>query len=96
MITKLSLVRDTEFKKLADNVKPDAKNRVNLHGIKVPQGVIYHIYCNRSGQIVLDPQVAVPASEVWLFQNPEALASIRRGLNEAKKGKTTKIGLKDL
>ena len=33
----------------------------------------------------------VPASEVWLFNNPEALASVRRGLADAAKGKVSKI-----
>ena len=28
-----------------------------------------------------------PASEAWLYQNPEALADVRRGLQEAAEGK---------
>ena len=33
----------------------------------------------------------VPASEVWLFNNPKALAAVRRGLADAAKGKVSKI-----
>ncbi len=96
MAAKTSIVRDTEFKKYAENVKPDTKNRVNLRGIRVPEGVIFHIYRNRSGQIVLDPQVTVPAAEAWLFNNTEALSSVRRGLIQAKQGKVTRVKPEEL
>ena len=33
----------------------------------------------------------VPASEVWLFKNAKALASVRLGLYYAGKGKVSKI-----
>jgi len=29
---------------------------------------------------------------LWLFRNPEALATVRRGLNEAARGKTKPLG----
>ncbi len=90
------VIKDQDFKKVADSVKPDAKKRVVLHSVQVQEGVSYHIYTNKLGQIVLDPQVNIPASEVWLFRNPEALASVKRGLLEAAKGRTTKIDLNTL
>jgi hypothetical protein len=43
-------------------------------------------------QIALDPQVSIPASEAWLYQNPKTLAAVRRGLQEAAEGKTAAIG----
>jgi hypothetical protein len=48
------------------------------------------------GQIVLDPQVTIPASEAWLFSDPDALASVRRGLSDAAKGKVSKLTLGSL
>jgi len=39
-----------------------------------------------------DPQVSDPASEVWLYRNPKALASVRQGLQEAAEGKAVSIG----
>jgi hypothetical protein len=43
------------------------------------------------GQIVLDPQVSIPASEAWLYRNPEALASVRRGLQDLAEGKVAYV-----
>ena len=96
MATKATIVRDSDFDMVAEGVKPDAKNRVNLRSIKVPDGVTYHVYRNRLGQIVLDPQVSIPAAEAWLFQDPEALASVRRGLSEAKRARVSRVNLDEL
>jgi hypothetical protein len=90
------IIRDTDFKKVAESVKPDAKKRVVLPKITLQEGVTYHIYRNSLGQIVLDPQVTIPASEVWLFNNPEALELVRQGLSDAAKGKVSKIDVASL
>ena len=42
------------------------------------------------------PQQIIPDSELWLYENPEALASFERGLKEAAEGKFTKINLDEL
>jgi len=92
-----TVIKDDNLKKLADSVKPDAKKRVHLpKGIVTGANITYHVYVNSFGQIVLDPQVSVPASEAWLFQDPEALASLRRGLEDAAKGKVSKVDLDTL
>jgi hypothetical protein len=90
------MIKNSDFRKIADSVKPDAKKRITLHNIQVREGVSYHIYSNSIGQIILDPQVTIPASEAWLFNNPDALASVRRGLSDAARGKVSKIDLKSL
>ncbi len=61
-------------------VKPDSKKRVVLKG---PLASHYRVYRNDAGQIILDPQVLVPAAEAWLFKNKKALASVRKGLEES-------------
>ncbi|MBE0431662.1 MAG: hypothetical protein IBX67_07530 [Dehalococcoidia bacterium] len=81
---------------VAASVKPDAKKRVVLPKALVEEGVTYHIYANKFGQIVLDPQVTIPASEVWLFKNPEALGSVQRGLADAAEGRVSKVDLDTL
>jgi hypothetical protein len=35
---------------------------------------------------------SIPTSEAWLYRDPEALASVRRGLQEAAEGKTIFLG----
>ena len=93
---KARIIKDTDFQRIAEGVKPDAKKRVVLPRIQAPEGVTYHIYTNSLGQIVLDPQVTIPASEAWLFNNPDALASVRRGLSDAAQGKMSKVNLDTL
>lgn len=90
------VIKDPDFKKIADSVKPDAKKRVALGKVQMREGVTYHVYSNSIGQIILDPQVTVPASEAWLFNNPDALESVRRGLSDAAEGKVSKIDLDNL
>jgi len=91
-----AVIKNMDFKRTAKSVKPDAKKRVVLPKELVSEEVTYHVYSNAQGQILLDPQVTVPASEAWLFSNPDALALVRQGLLDAAGGKVTKIDLDSL
>jgi len=93
---KTDFIKDDNFQVIADSIKPDAKKRVVLPKVLNEPGVTYRVYSNSIGQIILDPQVSIPASELWLYQNPEALAAVKQGLKEAAEGKFTKINLNDL
>jgi hypothetical protein len=90
------IIKNTDFQRVASGVKPDAKNRVLLKKALLREDITYHVYVNRLGQIVLDPQASVPACEAWLFNDPEALASVRRGLADAAQGKIARVDAKDL
>ena len=92
----VTIANDTDLTKVAEGVKPDAKNRVVLPKSLVGEGITYHIYSNRLGQIILDPQVTIPVSEAWLFNNPDALALVRRGLSDVAQGKVAKVDLDTL
>lgn len=78
---------------VARDVRPDAKNRVTLGKALVALGddVRFDVYRNANGQIILDPQVSIPAAEAWLYRSPVALDAVRRGLQEAGEGKAKKI-----
>lgn len=89
-------IKDDELLKLADGVKPDAKRRVLLPKQLIKEGVAYHVYANSQGQIVLDPQITIPASEAWLYQNKDALALVRQGLSDAAEGILSEVDLKAL
>src|SRR2546428_3356325 len=52
----------------------------------------FRIASNRAGQILLSPEVTVPAHEAWLYKNPDALAKVRTGLAEAASGKLRALG----
>ena len=90
------IIRNSKFRKVASNVKPDSKKRIVLSRACQAEDVTYHVYCNDIGQIVLDPQVSVPASEAWLFKNKEAQAVVAEGLRQAAEGKISKINLDEL
>ena len=39
----------------------------------------------KDGVILLRPAVTVPVTEAWLFQNKEALVSVTKGLEQARR-----------
>jgi hypothetical protein len=80
----VTTIRSTDLIKVANNVKPDAKKRVVLPTNLVQKDVTYAIYYTKIGQIVLDPQVTIPASELWLFEDKDALALVDRGMAETE------------
>jgi hypothetical protein len=91
-----TIIKNQDFTRITKSVKPDAKKRVILPKELVGEDITYHIYSNSLGQILLDPQVTIPASEAWLFNNPKALDLVRQGLVDAAEGKISKVDLKTL
>jgi hypothetical protein len=70
---------------------PDAKGRITLG--KLADGVSsFRGHREQDGSIVLRPYVEIPAHEHWIFQNPEALASLKRGLADAAAGRVVSRG----
>lgn len=94
MVNKL--IRDDTFKKIAVNVKPDAKKRIVISKAVLSDDITYHIYVNNIGQIILDPQVSIPASEAWLYKDKVALEAVLTGLKQSSEGKISKINLEEL
>ena len=61
----------------------DSKNRISLSKLlrfKNVSSVIASI--TEAGDILLKPMATIPARELWLFQNKDALASVKRGLSQ--------------
>lgn len=73
------------FRVIRSDVRSDDRGRVTI-GPEVIGDTQYRALVNQMGQIVLDPVITVPAREYWLLQNPEALASVVRGVEQAKRG----------
>jgi hypothetical protein len=73
----------------------DDRNRLTL-GELLKGAKRVRLYRNRRGEMLLQPVVEIPASEIWLFQNKEAFESVKKGLTEASEGKVTKLNLDDL
>lgn len=72
-------------------LRPDSKGRITLG--KLAEGVSsYRARPQKDGKIVLEPFVEIPAEERWLYENKEALASVKRGLADAKAGRLVSLG----
>ena len=72
-------------------VRPDAKGRITLGGLA--KGVSsFRITQEKGGRLVLEPFAEIPARELWLYKNPEALAMVKQGLRESAEGKTVRMG----
>ncbi len=91
-----TIVKNTDWETVNDSIKPDTKRRVALPKALVVRGVTFRVYRNRSGQILLDPQVTIPLSEAWLFNNPVALELVKQGLSDAAKGRVSEVDLDTL
>ena len=88
---------DERFVPIGDIKTIDSKNRINL-GEKILRVVdskvkadAYEVFIGEEGDILLRPVVTIPANEAWVYENPEVLKKIRKGLDEAGKGKTKKV-----
>jgi len=86
------VIKDPEFHLVETTQAPDSQNRLSLNSAIGQPSSIYNIYRNRVGQIVLDPIQAIPPEEAWLWENPEALASLERGLEDAAAGRVHYLG----
>jgi len=87
-----TIIKDENLTRIAENVRPDPKRRVLLPKALVKEGITYHIYINSFEQVILDPQVTIPTSELWVFENKDILASIDKGMTEAANGQVIKCG----
>jgi hypothetical protein len=85
-MTNSTVIKDDDFRLISEFAQPDAKKRVSL-GAAVSGATAYNIYRNNLGQLILDPVRAIPVSEIWLYENAPALASVKQGLRESAEGK---------
>lgn len=53
----------------------------------------FRISRQADGKIILDPLVEIPASDHWIYKNPEALASIMRGIEDVNAGRVFDLGI---
>jgi hypothetical protein len=70
-------------------LKPDSRQRLAFGKLLAAAGLGPNVRFAAkwsNGHFTLKPMVSVPASEEWLYANPEALASVKRGLAQAARG----------
>ena len=67
----------------------DSKGRISLGESYANRTMLVE---QHGDEIVLRLARVIPEREAWLYDNEKALASIRKGLNQAKAGKFAKKG----
>lgn len=82
---------DGEFHLLKTEIQPDDRGRITI-GQEVVGGQRYRVLVNANGQILLDPVVTIPTSELWLLRNAPAFASVLRGVTQAQAGALKSLG----
>jgi hypothetical protein len=90
-VSRIVVAVDDAFEVLKAEVQPDDRGRVSI-GQDFVGSAHYRILRNALGQIVLDPVVTIPATELWLFQNPQALGAVMRGVQQARSGEISSLG----
>ena len=89
----VALLKNSRFHRVTEYVKLDNRKRLGLDGARFPKNsTAYSVYENEAGQIILDPVRLVPESELWLFDNKEALAAVREGIEQAGRGEVHDLG----
>lgn len=78
------------FRVVKELVQPDSQGRLTLSAIAGAKS--YRVMINDAGQILLDPVLDIPEREAWLWQNPEALASVQQGIEQSAIGQTEALG----
>lgn len=74
------------------NLKLDAKKRITLGKLAPDDVSSYDVEVKENGVIVLYPKVEIPAREAWLFKNPQAIESVKKGLEDSAAGRVSKRG----
>jgi len=104
MAAKRTTVQSNKFERVGD-VALDARKRVSLaKALQSLNGALikksgankncdlrFEVHMNEAGQILLTPEIIHPR-EAWLYKNPKALASLRRGIRQAAQGKLHDLG----
>ena len=80
-----SLILDEDFVEVKSAARRDSRGRVAVGTDNAAD--LYVVSRNAHGQLLLTPVVQVPAHEMWLWNNPNALDSVRRGLADAAAGR---------
>jgi len=83
-----------EFQEI-DTRTIDSRNRLTIG--ELAQGFNrVKLYKSELGEILLKPVVEIPASELWLFNNKEALEDVQKGLKDLSEGKIIKLDIDKL
>lgn len=90
MVDRLDALSSLGFRVRKGYVRPDVEGRLTLGSVARHED--YRLLVNDKGQILLDPVVATPEGEVWLWASPPLRNSMERALNQAEDGQFVDLG----
>lgn len=70
----------------------DARKRISLAKLLPDYEVCSFRAYIEGDRIILEPMAEIPAHELWLYKNPQALKDVQEGLQQSKEGKVRKRG----
>jgi len=90
-------VTEEKFKSAGCGVL-DSKQRITLGTKIMKEEPLNHMEINAfeilvgdDGDILLKPMANIPSRELWIYQNPEVIKRIQKGLQDAREGKITEV-----
>ncbi|MBD2385652.1 hypothetical protein H6G32_09580 [Cylindrospermum sp. FACHB-282] len=84
------MISDENFQQIKESASIDNRGRLTLGS--EAKSKKYRVFINSSGQILLDPVVNIPERELWLCKNPQARASLEKGMQQAAAGELHDLG----
>ncbi|MBN9377907.1 MAG: hypothetical protein BGO14_00285 [Chlamydiales bacterium 38-26] len=85
------------MRKQPNKIQMDDKYRICLGSIlskeEREQLSSFRVSRQEDGKIILDPLVEIPARDHWIYKNPEVLASLMRGIEDAKSGRIIDVDI---
>jgi hypothetical protein len=73
-------------------LRPDAKHRICLGPLTEGVSGFKVTVDEQTRFIILEPYAEIPLAEQWLFRNPAALSSVRRGMQDSVKKNFVNLG----
>jgi hypothetical protein len=70
----------------------DARKRISLAKLLPEYEVCSFRAYTEGDKIILEPMAEIPARELWLYKNPQAMKEVQEGLQQSKEGKVRKRG----
>ncbi|MGB4863480.1 MAG: hypothetical protein WBO97_13570 [Tepidiformaceae bacterium] len=80
-----------QFRQVTETVV-DSRRRISLGKAGVASETRYSVSVSDDGDILLTPLATIPARERFLWERPELLASVRRGMAQAASGDLHDLG----
>jgi hypothetical protein len=88
----MTLSKHSEYPENELRLTLDARKRVSLAKLLPDYEVCSFRAYTEGDKIILEPMAEIPAHELWLYKNPQALKDVQEGLQQSKEGKVRKRG----